>query len=52
VHGLVYQSDIESRNCANAKRLDEARQRVKMRTHAQRKALRDMKMAAAAGMPR
>ena len=52
LRGIVYQTDIESWTRANAKRLEDARERKKIRVRAQREALRDMKAAVARGVPR
>jgi hypothetical protein len=52
LRGIVYQSDIESWTRANARRAEEAKARAVVRREKERKAIRDMAKALAAGMPR
>jgi GcrA cell cycle regulator len=51
LRGIVYQSDIESWARANAKRTAAARKRTALRQERQRKAMRELASAVAAGMP-
>jgi hypothetical protein len=51
LRGIVYQSDIDSWNRANAKRTEEARKRTQLRREKQRKAMRAMSKDLARGMP-
>ena len=51
LRGIVYQSDIDSWNRANAKRTEEARIRTQLRREKQREAVRTMSKDLARGMP-
>jgi len=51
LRGIVYQSDVDSWNRANAKRTEEARIRTRLRREKQRKAMRAMSKDLARGAP-